>query len=309
MFRSITYDIPQLPTPIRISTFLRRKGYSRQNLIEFKKFDDSVLVDGCSRHFNELLLGGEEITVRIPLDFDPADKVLPVCLPAQIVYEDADIIVVNKPAGMPTHPSHGNRDNTLANAMAWHFREKGEPYLFRCSNRLDRDTSGLTVLARHMLSGNIQSVMGTNRQISRTYLAIVSGCPSPSEGTIDAPLSRAEGSILMRQVDFEHGERAVTHYKTISTVLRGPGAGEKKEYSLVSLRLETGRTHQIRVHMKYLGYPLIGDYLYNPDMQLMHRQALHSEQLRFRHPMTGEMLSFRAPLPDDMRWILSSVSF
>ena len=292
--RIITYTVPPQQPPVRIRTFLRGLGYSHQNLIELKKHQGSVAVDGTARYFNERLYGGEQVTVRIPLDGDPQETVVPVRLPVEIVYEDEDLLVVNKPAGMPTHPSFGNRDNTLANAMAWYFREKGEPYTFRCSNRLDRDTSGLTVLARHMVSGSILSEMGARHALRREYLAIVRGIPQPESGTINAPLSREEGSILKRRVDFENGETAVTHYKTIKT---------KDGYSLVSLVLETGRTHQIRVHMQYIGTPLIGDYLYNPDYEKMHRQALHSARLSFTHPITGEAMSFEAPLPEDMRWL------
>ena len=145
-----------------------------------------------------------------------------------------------------------------------------------------------------MVSGSILSEMGARHALRREYLAIVRGIPQPESGTINAPLSREEGSILKRRVDFENGETAVTHYKTIKT---------KDGYSLVSLVLETGRTHQIRVHMQYIGTPLIGDYLYNPDYEKMHRQALHSARLSFTHPITGEAMSFEAPLPEDMRWL------
>ena len=132
--------------------------------------------------------------------------------------------------------------------------------------------------------------------ITREYLAIVRGSVSPQEGTISAPLSRKPGSILERQVDFEHGEHAVTHYRVID---------EKNGHSLLSLILETGRTHQIRVHMKYLGYPLVGDYLYNPDTEYIQRQALHSYKLMFTHPITHEAMEFTAPLPADMQQIIS----
>ena len=132
-------------------------------------------------------------------------------------------------------------------------------------------------------------------EIEREYLAVVRGSVTPPEGTICAPLARAGTSLIERKVDFEHGEHAVTHYRTIK---------EKNGHSLVSLILETGRTHQIRVHMKYLGFPLIGDYLYNPDTENITRQALHSHRLRFRHPITGEELEFTAPLPDDMASVL-----
>lgn len=183
----------------------------------------------------------------------------------------------------------------MANALAWYYQKQDKPFIFRCCNRLDRDTSGLTVAAKHLVSGNILSDMVRRRLIRREYLALVRGRVTPPSGTIDAPLGRKSGTIIERTVDFEHGETAVTHYKTVL---------EQNGHSLVSLRLETGRTHQIRIHMKHLGYPLIGDYLYNPDMEYISRQALHSHRLAFSHPITGETMEFTAALPLDMRSVL-----
>ena len=189
-----------------------------------------------------------------------------------------------------------NYTNSMANALAWYYQQQNKPFIFRCSNRLDRDTSGLTVVAKHLVSGNILSCMVRDHKIDREYLALVRGHVTPPTGTIHAPLARKGGTIIERIVDFEHGETAVTHYHTLS---------EKNGHSLVSLHLETGRTHQIRVHMKHLGFPLIGDYLYNPDMEYMTRQALHSHKLIFKHPITGEPMRFTAPLPDDMLQVLT----
>ena len=183
----------------------------------------------------------------------------------------------------------------MANALAWYYKEQGKPFIFRCTNRLDRDTSGLTVVSKHMLSGNIMSTMTAKREFHREYLAISRGHVTPPFGIIDAPLARKPGSIIERTVDYENGERAVTHYQVIK---------EQNGHSLISLVLETGRTHQIRIHMKYLGFPLIGDYLYNPDMEFISRQALHSHHLSFRHPITGKQMDFTAPLPDDMQHVL-----
>lgn len=204
-------------------------------------------------------------------------------------------MVINKPAGMPIHPSMNNYHNSLANGLAYYFAQQNCPFVFRCINRLDRDTSGLTLIAKHSVSGGMLSTMIANKTVSgitREYLAIVKGSVTPPEGTITAPLARKEGSIIERCVDFEKGENAITHYRVLD---------EKNGQSLVSLILETGRTHQIRIHMKYLGYPLIGDYLYNPDMEFIRRQALHAWKLSFRHPITGEELHFMAPLPEDMK--------
>ena len=186
----------------------------------------------------------------------------------------------------------------LANGVAWYYKEKGQKFVYRCINRLDRDTSGLTIVAKHYVSAGMLSAMIANKAtsgITREYLAIAKGSVRPLEGTITAPLGRKEGSIIERTVDFENGESAVTHYRVLD---------EKNGHSLVSLILETGRTHQIRIHMKYLGYPLIGDYLYNPDMEQIQRQALHAWKLSFVHPITGEKMQFTAPLPEDMAAVL-----
>ena len=183
----------------------------------------------------------------------------------------------------------------MANALAWYYKEQDKPFIFRCTNRLDRDTSGLTVVSKHMLSGNIMSTMTAKREFHREYLAISRGHISPSSGVIDAPLARKPGSIIERTVDYENGERAITHYQVIK---------EQNGHSLISLVLETGRTHQIRIHMKHLGFPLVGDYLYNPDMEFINRQALHSYHLSFRHPITGKQMDFTAPLPEDMCMVL-----
>lgn len=291
MDRMLDYTVQINEDGLRVEQFLRRRGYSRQNLVELKKMPLSILVNGSPRRLNEILTDMDTLTVHIQ-EHVSSLQIPPVHLPLDIIYEDEDIIVINKPAGMPVHPSINNYTNTLANGLAWYYREQGKPFIFRCTNRLDRDTSGLTIIAKHMLSSNILSRMTVRHEIRREYLAIVRGSVQPAEGTISAPLSRKPGSVIERIVDFDHGERAVTHYHVVE---------EKNGHSLVSLLLETGRTHQIRIHMKYLGFPLIGDYLYNPDMEYMQRQALHSCCLALSHPITGEKLEFHAPLPEDMQ--------
>ena len=294
MDRTIDYIIGKEADGLRIAQFLRRKGYSRQNLATIKQMPDSTLVDGAPAYMNQCLHAGCRLTVRIR-ETGVSEKIVPVHLPLDIVYEDGDIVVVNKPAGMPIHPSVNNYTNTMANALAWYYKEQGKPFIFRCSNRLDRDTSGLTVVAKHLVSAGILSAMTADKTLGREYLAIVSGHVTPPAGTVRAPLARSGTSIVERKVDFARGEEAVTHYETL---------GQYGPHSLVRLNLETGRTHQIRVHMQYLGYPLIGDYLYNPDMRYISRQALHSHRLSFPHPMTGEPMEFTAPLPEDMKRVL-----
>jgi len=316
MQRTIRYCLPDAAPsdfPYTIKGFLRSKGYSTQNLKILKQLPDGILMDGDPVHLNARFLPGNTLTVNIREDAS-SEKILPVKLPLSIVYEDEDLLVVNKPAGMPIHPSQNNYENTLANALAYYFLQKGEAFVFRCIGRLDRDTSGLTVIAKHCVSAGIlgdlvaDKALRTNQTslnelaspvhaqvFTREYLAIARGPITPTEGTISAPLGRKPGSIIERCVDFENGEHAVTHYQVLE---------EKNGYVLLSLVLETGRTHQIRIHLKHLGHPLIGDYLYNPDYEVIHRQALHSHRLCFPHPMTGKPMEFTAPLPNDMARIL-----
>ena len=294
MNRNIDYIIGEDSAGLRVEQFLRRKRYSGQNLSEIKRMPKSILVNGVHYYMRQELAAGDHLQVRI-CETKNSEKIPPTNLPLDIIYEDEDILVLNKPAGMPIHPSLNNYTNSMANALAYYFQSQDKPFIFRCCNRLDRDTSGLTIVSKHLVSGSILSDMTKYREVHREYLAIVRGSVTPSEGTIQAPLGRKEGTIIERTVDWEHGEEAVTHYKVIK---------EANGHSLVSLRLETGRTHQIRIHMKYLGYPLIGDYLYNPDMEYMTRQALHSHHMEFTHPITGEHMSFTAPLPEDMARVI-----
>ena len=294
MNRNIDYIIDEDSAGLRVEQFLRRKRYSGQNLSEIKRMPKSILVNGVHYYMRQELSTGDHLQVRI-CETQNSEKIPPTKLPLDIIYEDEDLLVLNKPAGMPIHPSLNNYTNSMANALAYYFQSQGKPFIFRCCNRLDRDTSGLTIVSKHLVSGSILSDMTKYREVHREYLAIARGSVTPSEGTIQAPLGRKEGTIIERTVDWEHGEDAVTHYKVVK---------EANGHSLVSLRLETGRTHQIRIHMKYLGYPLIGDYLYNPDMEYMTRQALHSHHMEFTHPITGAHMSFTAPLPEDIARVM-----
>lgn len=290
MERILNYHITEDANSLRTEQYLRRRGFSYQNLTQLKKMPESILINGVWSYMRTPLHSGDILTVHIR-ETESSPNIPPVELPLDIVYEDEDIVVVNKPAGMPVHPSLNNYRNSLANALMYYYQQQGKSFIFRCTNRLDRDTSGLTVIAKHMVSSSILSSMTARHEIEREYLAVVRGSVVPSSGTIDAPIGRTGSSLIERKIDFEHGERAVTHYHVVK---------EENGHSLVSLILETGRTHQIRVHMKYIGFPLVGDYLYNPDMEYIQRQALHSCRLSFRHPITGKHMEFTADLPEDM---------
>ena len=305
MQRTLTYEVTEEYDGMEILAFLRQKGFSRNILSSMKKsgktishnneqnHDHSILQNGERGYGHSILKKGDTLTVHIP-ETESDEKIIPVKMELDILYEDEDILVINKEANVPVHPSIGNYENTLANGVAYYFAQKGQDFVYRCINRLDRDTTGALILAKNPYSAAVLSTQMKRREIRRTYLAIVEGIP-PKSGTIDAPVGRVDGSAITRQVDYEHGERAVTHFTRLAVVEKELS----QSYSLIELHLETGRTHQIRVHMKHLGYPLPGDYLYHPDYRIIGRQPLHSYQLEFVHPVTEKPMLFTAPVPLD----------
>ena len=290
MQRIIEYFISENTGAVTILDFLKREGFSRHILSSMKNVPNTIILNGVRGFGRSVLKPGDHLMVTVP-ETESGKNIIRTEMELSILYEDEDILVINKPAGMPVHPSAGNYENTLANGIAWYFAEKGEDFVYRCINRLDRDTTGALILAKNPLSAAILSVQMKKRQIRRTYLALVDGVPDVS-GTIDAPIARMEGSVIAREVNYLTGETAITHYERLATGTR---------YSLMELHLETGRTHQIRVHMKYIGHPLPGDYLYNQDYSRIQRQPLHSFQLEFIHPVTKKPMLFTAPVPDDFR--------
>ena len=289
MDRIFHYQITESEQDMTVLEFLRKKGFSRHILSSMKADKKALTRNGQRIGGREQLLAGDYFRVRL-LETVASDGIIPVSMPLSILYEDEDILVINKPADMPVHPSIGNYTNTLANGVTAYLDAKGEHSPFRCINRLDRDTSGALILAKNAFSAAVLSTQMRNRQIRRTYLAVVEGI-TPPNGTISAPISRVDDSVIERHVDFLHGEPAVTHYERLET---------KNEHSLLEIHLETGRTHQIRVHMGYIGHPLPADYLYHPEYDCFKRQPLHSLQLEFRHPVTDKSMCLLAPVPEDM---------
>lgn len=289
MDRIFHYQITENEQNTTVLDFLRKKGFSRHILSSMKADKEALTRNGQRIGGREQLLAGDHFRVRL-LETIDSDGIVPVSMPLSILYEDEDILVINKPADMPVHPSIGNYTNTLANGVTAYLDAKGEHSPFRCINRLDRDTSGALILAKNAFSAAVLSTQMRNRQIRRTYLAVVEGI-TPPNGTISAPISRVDDSVIERHVDFLHGEPAVTHYERLET---------KNEHSLLEIHLETGRTHQIRVHMGYIGHPLPADYLYHPVYDCFKRQPLHSLQLEFRHPVTDKSMCLLAPVPEDM---------
>lgn len=293
MKQTFTYRITKHEQGKTIEQFLHLKGFSRRLIVRLRKTDHGICLGENGEipvYTTKTLLDGDLLTIRLP-DDSPSEHIVPVKQDFKILYEDEDLMVIDKPAGMPVHPSQGNFYNTLANGIAWYFSQKGKNFTFRAVNRLDRDTTGLLILAKHLLSAALLSEMVSKKQIHRQYLAAVSG-KTEDVGIVRAPIARADGSTIERCVDESRGEYACTHYRRLAYC-------PEKDCSLILLSLETGRTHQIRVHMKYIGHPLYGDFLYHPDYRFIGRQSLHSFRLAFTHPLTGKEMFFESDIPAD----------
>ncbi|BAL82866.1 putative pseudouridine synthase [Selenomonas ruminantium subsp. lactilytica TAM6421] len=217
-------------------------------------------------------------------------------LPLDIRYEDEWLLVINKPAGQLVHPTTQESHGTVGNALMHYFAAKSEAHAFHPVHRLDRDTSGLLLVAKEPQIQYLLSPKGC-KNFKREYQAIIEGKLTPADGIVDAPIARSLPSIILRKVSPE-GQDARTHYRTVKT---------NGKLSLIELELETGRTHQIRVHMAHLGHPLLGDDLYGGNMDLIQRQALHAFRLSFRHPMTQKELVITTPPPADFLQITASL--
>lgn len=289
MKRILNYTIGTDAAGWSILRFLKEKHYSKNVIIQLKKTEEGICLNGKWAYISQILDAGDVLNIKL-VETQAQNACPPVNLPFSTVYEDEDLIVINKPAGMPVHPSMGNHENTLANAVCYHAAKRQECYPYRCINRLDRDTSGLTVIAKNAYSSCILYEQMRRRMIQRTYYAIADGL-TEEKGTIQAPIARKKDTVIERTVDFKNGAYAVTHFETLAY---------KDGLSFLKLTLETGRTHQIRVHMRYAGHPLIGDFLYHPSDCRMKRQALHAGSLKLLHPVSGHPLQFLAQLPEDM---------
>jgi 23S rRNA pseudouridine1911/1915/1917 synthase len=289
--RRLNITIDQQQAGKTVHVLLRYQiGLSGTVLRRIKWLEDGILLDGKRVTTRAIVQAGQELSVRLS-DPEQSNEIPPVELPLKIVYEDRDIVIVDKAAGMPSHPGAGHWDDTLGNGLVAHWRNTDPEANFHPVHRLDKGTSGLMVAAKHPFAQEKLKQQLHTKEFQRGYLAICDGIPEPASGVIRAPISRQDNSVLKREVSPD-GAPAVTHYETLSVA---------ENRALVHLELETGRTHQIRVHMAYLGVPLTGDFLYGVENQdLISRPALHSAELSLLHPVTGEPMSFLSPIPEDM---------
>ena len=273
----------------RVDAILRRHGLSTSAIRRSKHRPHGLLLDGEDIYTSYLVHAGQVVAILAD-DKAPSD-IVPNEGPVDIRYEDADLLVVDKLPGLAVHPCAGSWDDSLGARLVNHYHQIGLEAGFHPVHRLDKGTSGLMVVAKHPAAQHVLTSALHSGAFLREYLAICEGTPFPLSGTVDAPLGRTEDSYI-RQCVRPDGKPARTHYKVLDSNSR---------LSLLRLRLETGRTHQIRVHMAHLGHPLAGDFLYGTeDIDLIPRPALHSAHLELTQPFTGERLTFDSPLPADM---------
>lgn len=275
---------------INIRDYLQQvRGLSRRILISAKSEDGVILLNGREETVRKLLHAGDKLEVKLPPE-EVSKWLVPEAIALSIIYEDEALVILNKPAGMATLPSPKHKSGTMANALIAYYKQIGNPNTVHVVTRLDRETSGLILIAKDRMSHSLLARSQKQFAIQRKYQAIIAGSLEELSGTIRAPIGRKQDSIVEREVT-EMGKEAITHYRIISSW---------EKYSLVEITLETGRTHQIRVHFSHINHPLAGDDLYEGKTEIINRQALHCHELTFQHPYTNELLSFRTELPEDM---------
>ncbi|MDY3286367.1 MAG: RluA family pseudouridine synthase [Eubacteriales bacterium] len=297
----MTWIIPESLDGARADVVLSALGEMTRSAAQKLLDAGTVCADGKTAAKSAKLRAGTALSAEIP-EPAPAEPV-PQDIPLDIVYEDGDVLVVNKPAGLVVHPAAGHEDGTLVNALLYHCGDTlgGINGVLRPGivHRIDRDTSGLLVVAKNDAAMESLARELAAHHTERVYECIVRGCPD-DEGTVDAPVGRHPTDRKKMAVNYKNGKPAVTHYRVLERF-----AG----YSYVECRLETGRTHQIRVHMAHIGHPIVGDPVYNPGGESfgLTGQCLHAKTLCFRHPKTGEMLKFTSELPETFRKLLTKL--
>ena len=274
-----------------VNTLLRKELHlSGSSVRRAKQLPDGILLDGRPVFTSARTAEGQTLSVFVG-DTVFSEQIQAVPGPLDILYEDQDLLIINKDGYTPVHPSQGHHGDTLANFLMAYYDQIGLRAAFHPVNRLDRGTSGLMAVAKHPHAHELLQQQLQDGRLTRTYLAVCQGVPDPLTGTVDAPICREPGSVLRRMVSPE-GADARTHYEVVE---------QSGGRSLVRLQLETGRTHQIRVHMTHMGCPLVGDFLYGTETEeLPDRFALHSASIRLFQPVTGEEIALEAPLPEEL---------
>ncbi|MED1103041.1 RluA family pseudouridine synthase [Bacillus paramycoides] len=290
---TLKWTIQSVAEGILVREFLKTKGISKAALTDIKFHGGAIEVNGEHASVRHKLQAGEELQVFFPVE-ERSEGMIAENIPLCIVYEDDAVLVMNKGAYMSTIPSREHPSGSVANALLYHYDKQHLASTVHIVTRLDRDTSGLMLIAKNRFVHHLLSKQHQQKGVKRTYEAIVHGMILEEVGTIDAPIGRKADSIIERTV-CEDGQRAVTHFKVMESF---------PNKTRVALELETGRTHQIRVHMAHIGHPLLGDDLYGGQRDVMKRQALHSTSLTFYHPILEKEMTFTSSIPDDMQHAL-----
>lgn len=289
-----SYYIKESDNYYNVRDVLKNYFYISSRLLPILKKHDLIKLNNNSIYLDASVKSGDLISFSLDFDEDNSN-IIPTKMPLDIVYEDEAFILINKPSNLAIHPTTYHFTDTLSNGLKFYFDANKIHKKIRPVNRLDRNTSGLVIFAKNQYVQEFLIKQMLNNTFKKKYLALLTGKLDSSFGTINAPISRKPGSIIERYVS-DDGEVAITHY----TVLK-----EFNDYSLVEFELETGRTHQIRVHSQYLGHTILGDSLYGNESPLINRQALHSYYLKFIHPISRKEMEFKIDLPDDMKKLIT----
>lgn len=287
--RYLEFYVNQEEEGKRVDAILRRHGLSTSAIRRAKHRPQGLLLDGEDIYTSYLVHAGQ--TVAILADDRAPSAITPSGGAVDIRYEDDDLLVVDKPPGLAVHPCAGSWDDSLGARLVNYYQKTGLEADFHPVHRLDKCTSGLMVVAKHPAAQHALTAALHSGDFLREYLAVCEGWPDPPAGVVDAPLGHSDDSFIRQEVRPD-GKSARTHYETVEATAR---------FALLRLRLETGRTHQIRVHMAHIGHPLAGDFLYGTEEpELIGRPALHSTYLELCQPFTGQRLTLASPLPPDM---------
>ncbi len=280
-----------------VKTLLRKRFDFSTRLRNKIKRNSTVLVNDKIAVFWTIPKEGDEIKVLLP---EENNNFLPENIPLNIILEDDHLLILNKPPGIVAHPTKGQPCHTLSNGISFYQQENSQNYKVRFINRIDMDTSGIIMIAKTSYAQDIITKEMKANQVEKIYSALIFGIMDKKEGKINLPIGRPSDESVMRKV-MEDGQESITYYSVIEEF--------NDKYSLLSLKLETGRTHQIRVHLSHLGHPIVGDYLYGGDSpKLIERQALHAERISFTHPATKERVTLHAPLPEDILLAINKLS-
>lgn len=281
-----------------VEQILRRQFGFSAKLMTKLKLNGKLRLNGKICRSVDVVVSGDVITADVSENI-VSEGIVPHKMKLDILYEDDFLTIINKPGGLAVHPSIGNYDNTLANGIMYYWSQKGEYHNYHIVNRLDKDTSGICVIAKNRFAHGVLSEQIKNRTFERKYTAIVHGMIIPENGSIEIPIRRENTSIIKR-IAADDGKYAKTNYHTVKTI-------DSKKYSILEIMLETGRTHQIRVHFSHIGHPLVGDWLYgngDAEKDIICRHALHAGMISFIHPALREKMTFKSELPEDILRII-----